>query len=106
MDAFCGISKLYPELCALETCVKSNNTPVFVSGATGSQKNQMIYSLAKALGKKALVITSDEREASAIKEDLSTLFNADVPVFKSKEYVFYDVEVSTKESEGQRICAL
>ena len=106
MDAFCEIAKLYPELCALENCVKSNNTPVFVSGATGSQKNQMIYSLAKALGKKALVITSDEREASAIKEDLSTLFNADVPIFKSKEYVFYDVEVSTKESEGQRICAL
>lgn len=106
MNAFLEISKLYPEISAIETSIKNKKTPVFVSGVTGSQKNHLIYSIAKNLGKKALILTGDEREAAIIKEDLSQFFGENILLFKSKEYVFYDVEISTKEIEAQRISTL
>ncbi|MBE7054190.1 MAG: transcription-repair coupling factor [Ruminococcaceae bacterium] len=106
MNALLEISNIYPELCAIENIVKEKRTPVLVSGVTGAQKNHLIYSVAKKLGKKALVITGDISETNVIKEDLEQLFNNNVLLFKQKEYVFYDVEISTKDIECERIKTL
>ena len=106
MNALLEISNIYPELCAIENIVKEKRTPVLVSGVTGAQKNHLIYSVAKKLGKKALVITGDTSETNVIKEDLEQLFNNNVLLFKQKEYVFYDVEISTKDIECERIKTL
>ena len=106
MNAFLEISNILPELKMVETSVNNGRYPVFVSGVTGSQKNHLIYSVAKNLNKKALVITSDMAECNLIREDLTHLFNDNVLLFKSKEYVYYDVEISTKDIECERIKTL
>ena len=106
MEALKKINKLYPELCAIENAINTKNTPISISGTTGSQKTQLIYSTSQNTHKKAFIITSDQSYASAIKNDLEAMSGKEVYLFKEKEYVFYDVDVSTKEIESQRINVL
>lgn len=106
MKALAKLNKLYPELCAAENAVKSGKTPISVSGATGSEKNQLIYSFAENTGKKALVIASDELSAKEIYADISYMSGENVLFFRAKEYVFYDVDVSAREIEAERISVI
>ncbi|MBE7038338.1 MAG: transcription-repair coupling factor [Ruminococcaceae bacterium] len=106
MEALKKINKLYPELCAIENAINTKSTPVSISGTTGSQKNQLIYSTSQNTHKKAFIITSDEAYATKIKNDLESMSGKEVYLFDAKEYVFYDVDVSTKEIESKRINTL
>ncbi len=103
MEALKKLNSLYPELCAIENGIANKRTPLSVSGTTGSQKNQLIYSVSQNLSKKAFVITSDDINAKQIKNDLEAISGKKAYIFKAKEYVFYDVDVSTKEIESDRI---
>ena len=87
-------------------CVNLGKTPVSVTGTTGSQKSHFIYGLAEALDKKCLVIASDEMEALKIFDDLSYFYPDNVLLFKTKEYVFYDVDSSSRRGETDRIRTL
>lgn len=86
--------------------LESGKTPAAVTGTTGSQRSHYIYALSERLGKKSLVIASDETEAYKIFCDLSYFFGDNVLLFKSKEYVFYDVDSSSREGETHRIKTL
>jgi len=81
-------------------------TPIATVGVTGSEKNHLIYAAAMRAGKKCLVVAPDEQEARRIRDDLCYFFRADVPLFPTKEYVFYDVDVSTRQSESKRLRTL
>ncbi len=93
----------FTQLCGNLTGGKS---PVAVTGTTGSQRSHFVYSVAKALNKKSLVIASDETEAYKIFCDLSYFFEDNVLLFKTKEYVFYDVDSSSRSGETDRIRTL
>ncbi len=86
--------------------IKSGKCPVHITGMTGSQKSHFIYSVCKSLGKNCIVITSDEAEAGRISNDLSFLFCRETPVFKNKDYVFYNVDASSHTSEISRLHTL
>ena len=103
MQALAKLVSLYPELCAVQGAVVNGTTPISVSGTTGSQKNQLIYAIAENTGKKALIIAPDELSANETKNDLASMSGENVLFFRAKEYVFYDVDVSTKEIEAERI---
>ena len=103
MKALAKLNKLYPELCAAQRAILSGKTPVSISGATGTQKNQLIYSFCENTQKKALVIAPDELSAKEIYADLSSMSEDDALLFCAKEYVFYDVDVSAREIEAKRI---
>ena len=85
---------------------KSGKCPIHITGMTGSQKSHFIYSLCQNLDKNCIVITYDEQEAGRISKDLSFLFSRDITVFKSKEYVYYNIDASSNSSEISRIRAL
>lgn len=106
MKAFSKMLLGMSEFSAICDEVRSNKTPISVTGTTGSQKSHFIYSTSKELGKKCFVIVSDEIEALKIYQDLSYFFGDNVLLFKTKEYVFYDVDSSSRPGETQRIKAL
>ncbi|MBR2477163.1 MAG: transcription-repair coupling factor [Clostridia bacterium] len=106
MKAFSAMLGDMAEFSQVCDCVNLGKTPVSVTGTTGSQKSHFIYGLAEALDKKCLVIASDEMEALKIFDDLSYFYPDNVLLFKTKEYVFYDVDSSSRRGETDRIRTL
>lgn len=106
MKAFSKMLDCMAEFSALCTEAKAGRTPISVTGTTGSEKSHFVYAVSKALGRKCVVIASDEIEAHRIYEDLSYFYSDNVLLFKTKEYVFYDVDSSSRRSETDRIKVL
>ncbi len=106
MQGLIKIADLYPELGAIEESIKSNRCPLLVSGVSGSQKSHLMYSIAKKLSKKLLVVTATDLEARSIYEDIHSLSPDSTLYFPSKEYIFYDVDVATNDEQLSRIHVL
>lgn len=106
MQAFTKLLEPMPEFSMLVENIQKQSTPVCVVGVTGSQKNHLFYAAASAAGKRCLVIAADELEARRIQDDLQYFFAGDAELFPTKEYVFYDVDVSTHQGETSRIRVL
>ncbi len=106
MEAFSSLIKDMPEFSALCAELESGRSPISVTGTTGTQKSHFIYASSRAAEKKCLVITSDEIEAHRIYQDLSYFYDNSVLLFKTKEYVFYDVDSSSRPGETDRIRTL
>lgn len=106
MSGFSEILTASVEFASAIESVNCGKTPVHITGMTGSQKSHFIYSMCMALGKKCIVITSDEIEAGRIKNDLSFLFGREAYVFKNKDYVFYNIDASSHTAEISRLTTL
>lgn len=106
MQAFVDMLSAMPEFSMLTEQIIKRATPVCVVGVTGSQKNHLFYAAAAATQKKCLVVASDEIEARRIRDDLQYFYAGNVELFPTKEYVFYDVDVSTHQGETARIGVL
>ena len=106
MSSFSAIADGMPEFGALCQDLSEGKSPVSVTGTTGSQRSHFIYSTAKKLGKKCFVIVPDEADAVKIHQDLSYFFGDNVLLFKTKEYVFYDADSSSRTRETERIKVL
>ena len=106
MQAFVELLSSMPEFSMLTEQLRRQATPVCVVGVTGSQKNHLFYAAATAVGKKCMVIASDEIEARRIRDDLQFFYADNAELFPTKEYVFYDVDVSTHQGETARIGVL
>ena len=106
MKAFADMLSFVGEFTEICDHLKGGRTPVTVTGTTGSQRSHFVYSVSSALDKKCLVIASDETEAYKLYLDLSYFFGDNVLLFKTKEYVFYDVDSSSRRGETDRIRTL
>lgn len=106
MKAFSTMLEGMSEFSALCSEAAAGRTPISVTGTTGSEKSHFIYAASQALNKKCVVIAADEIEAHRIYEDLSYFYSDNVLLFKTKEYVFYDVDSSSRKRETDRIRTL
>ncbi len=106
MKAFADMLSFVGEFTEICDHLRNGRTPVTVTGTTGSQRSHFVYSVSSALDKKCLVIASDETEAYKLYLDLSYFFGDNVLLFKTKEYVFYDVDSSSRRGETDRIRTL
>ena len=86
--------------------VCKGETPITVVGTGSTQKAQFISAIAEKTGKSVFVITADETDAKKIREDLTYFLDDEVKLFKTKEYVFFDADISTKQSEQERISVI
>ena len=86
--------------------IKNGRGYVHTLGVSGSQKNHLIYSLGEHHTGKCLVIASDEKEAGRVAGELSFLSSDAVLYFPPREYLFYDVDVSNRKAEFNRLKAL
>ncbi len=106
MAGISGILSGSAEFTSITDSIKSGKCPIHITGVTGSQKSHLIYSVCAALNKKCIVVTYDEAEAGRISNDLSFLFCRETPVFKNKDYVFYNVDASSHTAEISRLRTL
>ncbi|MDY3303426.1 MAG: transcription-repair coupling factor [Clostridia bacterium] len=106
MSDFSGMISDMSEFKQCMESISGKKTPVHITGMTGSQKSHFIFSVCSALGKKGFVITYDENESGRISRDLSFLFCHEIKPFKSKEYMFYNVDASSHTSEYSRLRSL
>ena len=86
--------------------IKKGKGFVHTLGVSGSQKTHLIYSLGEHHTGKTLVVTPDETEAGRMAKELSFLCGDGVLYFPSREYLFYDVDVSNRKNEYARLSVL
>lgn len=72
-------------------------------GLAGIHKAHIIYSLSVRLGRKALIIASDELEATRLCEDLTTFFGGGVYFFPSRDFTLRPAEGVSREYEHERL---
>ncbi len=105
MDFLFDILKGEPEYLRLLNNLKEKRTPLAASGLSSIHKSFMISALCRELGKKAVVITSDEVKASIITDDISSfgLSAVNLPV---RDYNLTKVAGFSKEYELKRVDTL
>ena len=106
MPSFLSLVSSSPEFKLVCESIEKKQTPVTIVGTGIAQKSQLISSIAEKTGKKVFVITADETDAKKIREDLTYFLDDEVKLYKTKEYVFFDADISTKQSELDRISVI
>jgi len=86
--------------------VKKGSGYVHAIGVSASQRSHLIYSLGENRDTRCIVVTSDELEAGRTLKELSFLSCGGAVYFPPREYVYYDVDVSNRKSEFDRLSAL
>lgn len=90
--------------------LKSNISPIYVSGTVESQKSHLIYSVYSELSKKIneenikIIITYNEMKAKSIVDDMK-FFEGEENVFlyPSKDVIFYNADVHSNDIIKERI---
>lgn len=106
MNTFSYLLDGMNEFDALCEHVKKSKGYVHTLGASGSQKNHLIYALGEHSTGKVLVIAPDETEAGRTVKELSFLSSDEVLYFPPREYLYYDVDVSNRKAEYSRLGVL
>lgn len=98
---FSNVLENYDEYKRLEESIK--NAPVSVAGVVDAAEAQLIYRL--CLTKKALVVAYSDMEAKAVLSNLK-FFDRNVLFFSSKDYMFYNIDATARNSERERLSVL
>ena len=93
------------EFADLESAVRSGGLPAAVTGVTGIHKANIVYSLCSRLGRRALVVASDEPEANRLCADLRAM-GLNALFYPGRDFSLRDAEGSSHEFEHQRLRAL
>ena len=89
----------------IEKAVSSGKTPVMATGLSAIHKAHIIYSMCSRLNRRALVLASDEAEASRFCGDLNSMGIRSV-YYPSRDFTFREIEGVSGEFSHQRIGAL
>ena len=82
--------------------IKEGHTPCVVCGACDSSRPFLAAAVAHDLGKKAIIIVSEEKEALQVAETLR-IFYKNVLYYPSRDFVFENVMAYSREWEHERL---
>lgn len=85
--------------------IEEKTNPIAIHGLSKESLGHIVYALKEDTNKQILVVSSDERKAKKIYEDL-TNFNVPVELYSSRELVFYDIEAFSYETIHSRLKVL
>lgn len=107
MNEFLKIMEELAEFSELTSDLKSNITPLSVTGVSDSVRAHLIFCVCEKLNRGGLVIARSEAEAAELYKDL-TFFAGDERVIKvaACELMFYDAEAKSRDVTGLRIEAV
>ena len=89
-----------------ESIIKNlGKTPMSIAGVADSAQSHLISAISKRIGKNTLVITYSDMEARAVTSGLR-LYNDNVVMFPSKDYVFYNIETMGRANSNARLVVL
>lgn len=106
MNTFSYLIDGMNEFDAAVSHVKKGSGLFHAVGISSSQKSHFIYALGEHQMAKCLIVAPDELKAGRIVKELSFLVSDDVLYFPPREYIFYDVDVSNRKGEYNRIKCL
>ncbi len=89
----------------LERAVESGRTPAMATGLSAIHKAHLIFSMCQRLRRRALVLASDEAEASRLCGDFQAMGIRAV-YYPSRDFTFREIEGVSGEFSHQRIGAL
>ena len=90
---------------SIENAVDNRRTPVMATGLSGIHKAHFIHSMCARLGRRAIVLASDEAEAARFCADLNTMGTRAV-YYPARDLTFREVTGVSYEFTHQRIAAL
>ena len=107
MNEYLKIMEELAEFSELTSDIKSNITPIGVTGVSDSVRAHLIFCVCEALDKGGLVIARSEAEAAELYKDLSFFAGSDRVIrMCAGELMFYDAEAKSRDVTGLRISAL
>ncbi len=107
MNEYLKIMEELAEFSELTSDIKSNITPIGVTGVSDSVRAHLIFCVCEALDKGGLVIARSETEAAELYKDLSFFAGNDRVIrMCAGELMFYDAEAKSRDVTGLRISAL
>lgn len=86
--------------------LKAGKSPIEVTGLAPIHKANLTAALAGQLHKQAVVICADDLACSRITRDLEAFSERPVEILPAREFVFHNIESSSREYEHKRISAL
>ena len=94
-----------PEMQELEQAVNAGRLPAAVTGLSAVHKAALLRTLCARTGRRALVLTGDEREAQRLADDLAAMGMRPL-VYPLRDFNFRDTAGSSHEYEHQRLQVL
>jgi len=106
MNTFSYLLDGMDEFDAVVSHIKKGSKLLHSVGVSSSQKSHLIYALSEHVTSKCLIVAPDESKAGRTVKELSFLCSDDVLYFPPREYIFYDVDVSNRKGEYNRLKSL
>lgn len=103
------IAQLITDLTEYDTIldsVRNRKTPVEVTGLSPIHKANLAAALADQLHRQAVVICPDELACDRMARDLEAFSDRAVAILPTREFVFHNIESSSREYEHKRISVL
>ncbi len=82
--------------------LKKGETPLLLTGVLTSQKVQVIEAIEQKLDNKTLIITSDEKKAKEIYDDILYFKTENVYMYPGKDIIFYNADVKSIDIVSRR----
>ncbi len=82
--------------------LKKNQSPLLLTGTLISQKIQLTQAIKETLGNKSLIITSDEKKAKEIFDDIQYFRDENVLMYPAKDIIFYNADVKSIDIVSKR----
>lgn len=105
MSCFSQIPVSIPEYKSLFAAVEDARLPAVVTGLSHIHKAHLIHSLCEKNGRRAVVVTADEAEATRLAADLNVL-RPGAYVYPARDFILHNVEGQSREYEHQRLAVL
>ncbi len=90
----------------IERSIRSGRTPVEVTGLSPIHKANVAAALSEQLHRQAVVICADDGACDRMARDLEAFSDRAVAVLPVREFVFHNIESSSREYEHRRISVL
>ena len=103
------IAQLITDLTEYDTIldsVRNRKTPVEVNGLSPIHKANLAAALAGQLHRQAVVICPDELACDRMARDLEAFSDRAVAILPTREFIFHNIESSSREYEHKRISVL
>ena len=105
MNAFSAILKNGPEFESIAHALKQKRFPFGILGMPPATKHLMMHTLCEETKHGALIVCPDDASAIRCRDDLITL-GTNAVFYPSRDFNFFNTEVSSREYEQIRIAAL
>ena len=103
------IAQLITDLTEYDTIldsIRNRKTPVEVTGLSPIHKANLTAALAGQLHRQAVVICPDELACDRMARDLEAFSDRAVAILPTREFIFHNIESSSREYEHKRISVL